>query len=277
MAEPLPRTPEFTPEPGAKKQAPFIELHKVGKAFAGGQTALTGIDLALERGEFLAIIGPSGCGKSTLLKLIANLIPATDGEIRIGGGEVRDAREKLGYVFQDANLLPWLNILDNVTLPLKLAGLARDMRRDRARHMLEMVGLSAALDQYPRELSGGMQMRVSIARALATDPELLLLDEPFGALDEMTRDELNEELLALRERQGWTGIFVTHSVAEAVFLASRVLVLAANPGRIHQQIDIDLPYPRETSTRTGREFQAKVAEVTGSLHSIRQNSGSFAP
>ncbi|TGD74584.1 ABC transporter ATP-binding protein [Mangrovimicrobium sediminis] len=246
----------------------LISLQGVSKEFAPGQVVLDDISAELPRGEFLALIGPSGCGKSTLLKLIAGLISPSAGSLCVGGGAPSASEGKLGFVFQDANLLPWLDIRDNVALPLKLAGLPRAQRDERAEAMLEMVGLSHALGRYPRELSGGMKMRVSIARALATQPEILLLDEPFGALDEMTRDSLNEELLRLRELQGWTGVFVTHSVAEAVFLASRIMVLSANPGRIHALLDIDLPYPRTAHTRTDGDYHAYLTEVTRSLHSV---------
>ncbi len=253
------------------KQPALIELTGVDKSFDGQTKVLDGIDLALPRGEFLALIGPSGCGKSTLLKLIAGLLRETAGCIEVGGGSPADAHGKLGFVFQDANLLPWMNIVDNVALPLKLMGIPNEQRQKTALEMLEMVGLSHAVTRYPRELSGGMRMRVSIARALATGPEILLLDEPFGALDEMTRNSLNEELLRLRESQRWTGVFVTHSVSEAVFLSSRIAVLSANPGRIHEMIDVDLPFPRTARTRELETFHRQVAEVTRSLHSVHDD------
>ena len=249
-------------------QPALIELAGVGKTFDGRTKVLDGIDLALPRGELLALIGPSGCGKSTLLKLIAGLVRQSAGRIVVGGGAPAEAEGKLGFVFQDANLLPWLNALDNVALPLKLMGAPKAKRRQTAREMLDMVGLSRVPDHYPRELSGGMRMRVSIARALATGPEILLLDEPFGALDEMTRNSLNEELLRLREQQRWTAVFVTHSVSEAVFLSSRIAVLAANPGRVHTTKRIDLPFPRTARTRELPAFHALVAEVTRSLHNV---------
>ena len=253
-------------EPG--RQPALIEVRDAEKSFNGQDLVLDGINLSLNRGEFLALIGPSGCGKSTLLKLIAGLIRETAGSITVGGGSPADAHGKLGYVFQDANLLPWMNIVDNVALPLKLMGVRNEQRVNTALEMLEMVGLSHALERYPRELSGGMRMRVSIARALATGPEILLLDEPFGALDEMTRNGLNEELLRLREIQRWTVVFVTHSVSEAVFLSSKIAVLSANPGRIHELIEVDLPFPRTARTRELEAFHKQVAEVTRSLHSV---------
>ncbi|MFV8816278.1 ABC transporter ATP-binding protein [Haliea sp. E17] len=247
---------------------PLIFAQELGKAFTPGLPVLQDINLSLARGEFLALIGPSGCGKSTLLKLIAGLIEPSGGKLTVGGGAPAAAEDKLGFVFQDANLLPWLDITANVALPLRLAGVPRPQRERRAAEMLQLVGLGDATGRYPRELSGGMKMRVSIARALARQPELLLLDEPFGALDEMTRDTLNEELLRLRELQRWTGVFVTHSVAEAVFLASQVMVLSANPGRVHKMIDIDLPYPRTASLRAEERYHQHLAEVTRSLHSV---------
>ncbi len=251
-----------------RPQPPLIELRGIEKAFDGQAKVLDGIELTVARGELLALIGPSGCGKSTLLKLIAGLVRPSAGRIVVGGGAPADAEGKLGFVFQDANLLPWMSALDNVALPLKLMGAAKAQRRQAARGLLDMVGLSGALDRYPRELSGGMRMRVSIARALATGPEILLLDEPFGALDEVTRNSLNEELLRLQERQRWTAVFVTHSVAEAVFLSSRVAVLSANPGRIQETQRIDLPFPRTAATRALAAFHAQVAAVTRSLHRV---------
>lgn len=246
---------------------PDVEIDLVCKRF-GTHTVLDHIELNFYRGDFIALIGPSGCGKSTLLNLIAGLTSATTGEIRY-----RDKLLKqLGFVFQDANLLPWLNIRDNVALPLKLAGYNKAERHQRAQKMLAAVALSGAEKLYPRQLSGGMRMRASIARALATEPQLLLLDEPFGALDEMTRDDLNEELLRLREAHQWTAAFVTHSVSEAVFLASKVVVLSANPGKIHDIIDIQLPYPRTAVTRSEPEFQRLVAHVGTALHSVRAGS-----
>lgn len=253
--------------------APFIEISGLQKRFGDGPQILEHIELTLSRGDFLAVIGPSGCGKSTLLKLIAGLIRPTAGTIHFSASGARadtDAALRRAFVFQDANLLPWATITNNVALPLRLLGYPEKERRVRAARMLELVKLSHAATLYPRELSGGMRMRASIARALATEPELLLLDEPFGALDEMTRDELNEELLDLREQQRWTAMFVTHSVSEAVFLANKVLVLSANPGRMHALLNIDLPYLRTAETRTSKEFQALVAAVSSSLHSVRK-------
>lgn len=251
----------------------YISIKELHKRFGEGPPVLDNINFSLARDDFAAVIGPSGCGKSTLLKLVSGLVKPTGGTVTFaasGASADSPSALKRAFVFQDANLLPWSTIVDNVALPLKLKALPERERRERAMRMLELVKLTHAAHQYPRELSGGMRMRVSIARALATEPELLLLDEPFGALDEMTRDDLNEELLDLRERQHWTAMFVTHSVSEAVFLASKVLVLSANPGRVHAVIPVPLPYPRRAAIRTSPLFQQLVAQITESLHSLRK-------
>ena len=253
--------------------APLLTLDGIGKVFDNGPEVLRNVDLTLSSGDFVALIGPSGCGKSTLLRLVAGLTRPTSGTLKPGPGHA-DLPDRLSFVFQDATLLPWLNVLDNVALPLKLAGMEAAERRARARAYLDLVGLSDALERYPRQLSGGMKMRVSIARALTVDPLLLLLDEPFGALDEMTRDTLNEELLRLRERDAWTALFVTHSVAEAVFLSNRVVVMAANPGRVAAVIDVPLDYPRTADTRRTRAFGDLVVGVSEALHAAhRQGAG----
>jgi NitT/TauT family transport system ATP-binding protein len=236
-----------------------VHLRDVSKRFApSSPPVLEGIDLAVERGEFVSIIGPSGCGKSTLLKLVAGLLPVSSGEISVNGMTPKKARELVSFVFQDATLLPWRTVEKNVGLALELEGKSKQEIVETTQRLLQLVGLSAVAKQYPRELSGGMKMRVSIARALATKPRLLLMDEPFAALDEMTRDRMNEELLRLRAEQNWTVIFVTHSVAEAVFLSSRVIVLAPHPGRVAHSIEVDLPYPRNDATRDSEEFDALV-------------------
>lgn len=245
----------------------LLELDGVCKSFDGHTSVLSEVDLHIERGDFIALIGPSGCGKSTLLKLVAGLIEPTAGRLSFAE-QHPPVRDRLAYVFQDATLLPWLSVLDNVAMPLKIAGVERAARLKRARECIDLVGLSHAVDQYPRQLSGGMRMRVSIARALTVEPALLLLDEPFGALDEMTRNTLNEELLRIREQSGWTAMFVTHSVVEAVFLASRVVVLAPSPGRIDAVLDIPLDYPRTPETRGSEAFGRLVLEVTRALHGV---------
>jgi NitT/TauT family transport system ATP-binding protein len=240
-----------------------VLLRNVSKRFSpSSPLVLEGIDLAIERGEFVSIIGPSGCGKSTLLKLVAGLSPCSSGEISVNGMTPKKARELVSFVFQDATLLPWRTVEKNVGLALELEGKSKQEISATTQRLLELVGLSKVAKQYPRELSGGMKMRVSIARALATKPRLLLMDEPFAALDEMTRDRMNEELLRLRGEQNWTVMFVTHSVAEAVFLSSRVIVLAPHPGRVAHSIEINLPYPRNEATRESGEFDALVSHTS---------------
>jgi NitT/TauT family transport system ATP-binding protein len=234
---------------------PEIQLQAVGKMFASASApVLQGINLSIERGEFVSIIGPSGCGKSTLLKLVAGLSPCSQGEIQVNGMTPTNAREIVSFIFQDATLLPWRTVQKNVALALELEGRTRDEIAATTENLLQLVGLSHVAQRYPRQLSGGMKMRASIARALATKPRILLMDEPFAALDEMTRDRMNEELLRLRAEHNWTALFVTHSVAEAVFLSSRVIVLAPHPGRIAHDLHVDLPYPRTSEIRESKEF-----------------------
>ncbi len=234
---------------------PEIQFRDVGKRFSAAATpVLEGITLSIERGEFVSIIGPSGCGKSTLLKLVAGLSSCSHGEIQVNGMTPVNAREIVSFVFQDATLLPWRTVQKNVALALELEGRTREETAATTAKLLELVGLSHVAGHYPRQLSGGMKMRVSIARALATHPRILLMDEPFAALDEMTRDRMNEELLRLRAEHQWTALFVTHSVAEAVFLSSRVIVLAPHPGRIAHNLEVNLPYPRTAALRESIEF-----------------------
>jgi NitT/TauT family transport system ATP-binding protein len=248
---------------------PLVRINRLGKRFGTGPIVLDGIDLSVERGEFISFIGPSGCGKSTLLRLIAGLTPATAGELVIDGMTPENARELMFFVFQDSNLLPWWRVAQNVELPLLLRGDLEVKRRDRVARMLEVVGLSAAAQKFPWQLSGGMKMRVSIARALSVAPDILLLDEPFGALDEMTRDKLNEDLLAIRERDPFTGFFVTHSVTEAVFLSTRIVVLSANPGRIAEVIDVPFAFPRTAELRETPQFLALLARTARALRAVR--------
>jgi NitT/TauT family transport system ATP-binding protein len=245
----------------------MIALNSVSKRFAG-TTVLENVDLAINSGEFVSLIGPSGCGKSTLLKLISGLTPASSGSILVDGVPPPQARKTISYIFQDATLLPWRNVARNVGLGLELEHTDRQAAKLKVQSLLELVGLTHVAHSYPRQLSGGMKMRVSVARALATTPRLLLMDEPFGALDEMTRDRLNEELLRLRDEQSWTAVFVTHSVAEAVFLSTRIIVLAPSPGRIAQEISVDLPYPRTSVTRESPEFESCVTEVSRALRGV---------
>lgn len=226
-----------------------VSLQGVSKRFASGTLALDGINLKLCEGEFVSLVGPSGCGKSTLLRLIAGLGQPTAGAIVWA-----QAQRNLGYVFQDATLMPWANALGNVMLPLKLKRMSRTEARDRARDMLSRVGLAGFENAFPRELSGGMKMRVSIARALVTQPTMLLMDEPFAALDEITRHKLNDDLVALWTKQRFTTVFVTHSVFESVYLAERVLTMAARPGRIFSEQRIGADFPRPDGFRTSPEY-----------------------
>lgn len=249
---------------------PIVKFHAVSKRYGEGPLVLDGIKLELVSGDFVSLIGPSGCGKSTVLKLVAGLNPWTTGEVSVAGTTPRRARDRQAFIFQDATLLPWLTTQHNVELPLKLRGDPAAERMAKAREMLSLVGLDKVSDYYPRQLSGGMKMRASLARALTLAPQLLLLDEPFGALDEMTRFRLNEELLALRTKSPFTAMFVTHSVAEAVFLSNRIFVMAANPGRFHAEVRVEFPYPRRVELRDQPEFQAKVVEVTRLLHQVEE-------
>jgi NitT/TauT family transport system ATP-binding protein len=245
--------------------APQIEFQSVSKRYSNTGLVLEGIDLTILKGEFVSLIGPSGCGKSTVLKLISGLTSPTSGAIRVDGMTPKNARETVSYIFQEATLLPWRPVRQNVGLGLELEGVSKARRLETTTALLKLVGLEHVANAYPRELSGGMKMRVSIARALATSPQLLLMDEPFATLDEMSRDRLNEELLRLRAEQKWTAVFVTHSVEEAVFLSTRIIVLAPNPGRIHAEFPVDLPAPRAAALRDTLRFDELMAQVSRAL------------
>lgn len=249
---------------------PVVQIEQVNKRFGdahSGTLALQEISLSIEQGEFVSIVGPSGCGKSTLLRIIADLIAPTNGSVSVMGKTPHQARldRDYGFVFQAPTLLEWRTVLKNVELPLEVMHGAKAQWKTRALEMLEMVGLKDFRHHYPWQLSGGMQQRASIARALAFDPALLLMDEPFGALDEFTRERMNLELLRIWERTHKTLVFVTHSIPEAVFLSSRIVVMTPRPGKIAAVIPIDLPYPRTFETRESTRFFERVTEVRETL------------
>ena len=252
---------------------PVIDIHALNMIYRGQNTetvALKDANLAVSEGEFISLIGPSGCGKTTLLRLIADLIQATSGEIIVAGKSPREARlaREYGYVFQAPALLEWRSVLKNVMLPLEIMDYSKTERNERAARLLEMVGLKDFHKQYPWQLSGGMQQRVSIARALAFDPKLMLMDEPFGALDEITRETMNLELLRIWQETKKTIVFVTHSIPEAVFLSSRIVVMTPRPGKIERVIEVDLPYPRDTETQESQRFFELATEVRESLRDV---------
>ena len=251
-----------------KGAIPEIELEGVTKRYRNAEVAVEGISLTVNRGEFVTFLGPSGCGKSTLLKLVSGLSPVSDGTVRVNGMTPENARELVSFILQDATLLPWRTVERNVGLGMELEHAARLERKERVARMLDLVSLSHVAKRYPRQLSGGMKMRASIARALVSRPRILLMDEPFAALDEMTRDRLNEELLRLFSEQKWTVLFVTHSVAEAVFLSTRVVILAAHPGRVAHEIDVNLPWPRTAETRESKAFEEQVTQASRLLRGV---------
>jgi len=246
-----------------------IELREVGKTFANGTHALAGMSLTVAAGEFVSLLGPSGCGKSTVLRMIAGLARPSSGEILRGTAAAEAGGRELGFVFQEPTLMPWATVFDNVLLPLKLQGMVPAEARGQVEQALALVGLEKFDASYPRELSGGMKMRVSIARALVTRPKLLLMDEPFAALDEITRMKLNDDLLRLWREHGLTIVFVTHSVYESVYLSSRVVVMAARPGRVVAEETIDpavgAPYPRNEEFRLSPEYAAACRRVSRAL------------
>jgi NitT/TauT family transport system ATP-binding protein len=252
--------------PTTTDSAALVTLRGVGKAFPNGTLALKGLDLDVREGEFLSLLGPSGCGKSTALRIIAGLSEPTAGAVEwAANGAQTQSAGRIGFVFQEPTLMPWANVFNNVRLPLKLAGAPAKATRDRVEAALERVGLQKFSRAYPRELSGGMRMRVSIARALVTEPKLLLMDEPFAALDEITRFKLNDDLLTMWEALRTTVVFVTHSVFESVYLSSRIAVMAARPGRVITELAIDAPYPRDAKFRTSAEYAALCRSTSDSL------------
>ncbi len=256
-----------------------VSIKNVNKIFGQGSdnetVALQDINLDIAPNEFISIIGPSGCGKSTLLRLIGDLIAPTSGDILVNGKQVHQARldQDYGMVFQAPVLFEWRRILQNVGLPLELRGVSKKAREQQARSLMSLVELDGFEDHYPWQLSGGMQQRASIARSLATHPKLLLMDEPFGALDEMTRERMNMELLKVWEQTKITIVFVTHSIAEAVFLSTRILVMSARPGQIMHVVDVDLPIPRGEKTREETAYFEAETEVREWLRRAEEYSG----
>ncbi len=252
-----------TPAPAFRLE----RLHKTFRAKDGGDVvALHDVDFSVRRGEFVTVVGPSGCGKSTLLRILAGLDRASQGRVELGGRRHAGPSRDIGVVFQAPVLLPWRNILDNVMVPAQIQGRNPAQARERALHYLHLVGLAGFETKYPGELSGGMQQRVGIARALVNDPLLLLMDEPFGALDAMTRETMNVELLKLRERTGATILLVTHSIPEAVFLGDRVVVMSPRPGRVTQVVEVDLPPVRTLDLINTDRFGAYVSSIRANLH-----------
>lgn len=247
---------------------PAVEILSAEKTYPNGTQALLPVDLKIAEGEFITLLGPSGCGKSTLLKMVAGMLEPTDGRLLVWRkpvAELQDSPHKLSFVFQSATLMPWASVQTNVRLPLDLAGVPRKEADARVTEALELVGLDKFAGALPRALSGGMQMRVSIARGLVTQPDLLLMDEPFGALDEITRHRLDADLLDLWRKKKLTVIFVTHSIHEAVFLSSRVIMMAARPGRVVEQFTIDEPYPRTPDFMVSPQFSRYAKQLQDSL------------
>ena len=247
---------------------PLVSIRNVSKQFANGTVAIRGVDLELRDGEFVSLLGPSGCGKSTLLRIIAGLGAPSAGTVdwpTASHDASGEAHPDLGFVFQDPTLMPWANALKNTMLPLTLAGVGKGEAEQRSAEMLALVGLKGFEKSYPRELSGGMKMRVSIARALVTHPKILLMDEPFAALDEITRHKLNDDLLALWWQNRFTAVFVTHSVFESVYLSQRIVVMAARPGRVMADLRSEAPYPRDALFRTSAEYAHLCRVASGTL------------
>jgi NitT/TauT family transport system ATP-binding protein len=239
-------------------QEPLVALRGVDKVYSNGVVALKGLDLSIREGEFVSLLGPSGCGKSTVLRLIAGL-----GDKSAGTLEWSSVQHEIGFVFQDPTLMPWATVFSNIYLPLRVRNIARSAAAPRVERAMEQVGLAGFGNAYPRELSGGMRMRVSIARALVAEPKILLMDEPFAALDEITRFKLNDDLLALWASQRWTVVFVTHSVFESVYLSTRIVVMSARPGRVDSEVS--LPPHREVSFRTSAAYAEHCRTVSARL------------
>lgn len=245
---------------GATAEAGEVALSfdNISMQFPDGTQALENVSLTIQRNEFVSVVGPSGCGKSTLLKIASGLFPQTEGVVKVD-------RDQLGYTFQDSTLLPWRKVQGNVELLMELRGYSAEKRRQIAQEQIKMVGLDGFGDHYPKRLSGGMRMRASLARSLALKPSVFMFDEPFGALDEITRERLNDELVSLFMRNGFTGLFITHSIPEAVYLSSKVLVMSRRPGRILQEFEIPFDYPRDPNLRYTSEFASLCNEINVAL------------
>jgi NitT/TauT family transport system ATP-binding protein len=241
----------------------LLDFTNVEMTFPDGTIALQGVDLTVKRGEFVTVVGPSGCGKSTLLRIASGLETASNGTAKL-------STDRIGYVFQDATLLPWRNVTDNVELLAELHGEKKKDRAAKAKEAIELVGLSGFEKHLPRALSGGMRMRASLARSLTLDPELFLFDEPFGALDEITRERLNDELIKLFNAKNFAGLFITHSVSEAVYMSTKVVVMSGRPGKIVETFDVPFPQPRDPDIRFTPEYAALVGEVS---HALRKGHG----
>ena len=258
MRSPAPTAPPSARSAGEEPGQPLLRFRNLSKAFPDGTVALEHVDLDVRRGEFVTVVGPSGCGKSTLLRIASGLSPATSGTAQM------DA-ERIGYVFQDATLLPWRSVLKNVQLLAELHGMSKTATNQASRDALELVGLKGHEKKLPRSLSGGMRMRASLARSLTLDPDLFLFDEPFGALDEITRERLNDELIRLFHTKGFGALFITHSVSEAVYLSTRVLVMSGRPGHIVDSFEVPFGSERTPELRFTPEFAALSGEVSHAL------------
>lgn len=266
--------PTETPQARLLRNDVCVCAAGVGLQFPSGQFGVRDVSLNVRRGELVALVGPSGCGKSTLLRMIAGLLAPTQGSLDVSGGDSKtEQAARVAFVFQDSNLLPWRTVRDNIRLPLELRGVPLTEQLAAVQSSLGLIGLQPAdADKRPRQLSGGMRMRVSLARALVTHPELLLLDEPFAALDDLIRQQLNEELLRIWAEQRWTGMFVTHNVAEAVFLSQRVLVMSSSPGTVVADIPVPFGSPRDSELRASAEFAKLAGEVSHCLRAARRDA-----
>lgn len=258
-----------SPSPAAQvSHPPIIEINALGKTFtldAGPVVALESVDLTIRKGEFISFVGPSGCGKSTLLNMVAGLLSPSQGHATLNGARIDEPSRQVGFMFQTAVLLPWRTVEENVLMPAEIFGTKTQAVRKKARSVLEAVGLGEFMNAYPRQLSGGMQQRVSLARTLTYEPDVLLMDEPFGALDEFTREAMNLELMRITQAAGITVLFVTHSITEAVFMADRVVVMTPRPGKVSGVVDVDLPRPRDIGQMQEQRFTDLMFKVRGIL------------